>query len=324
MFRWLPVVLLSAALLSGLVPAQARAQAYPTKPVRIIVPYPASGGNDIIARAIGQRLQERLGQPVLVENKPGGGTLIGAEAAARSPADGHTLFVGTIATMSINPSLYKEMPYDPAKDFAPVIHLVNYHMILVTHPSLPAQSVGELVAHAKANPGKVSYASFGNGSTPHLGTELLKTMTGIDMVHIPYKGGAPALQDLLGGQVGMMFIDAPPSIGHIGAGKIRALAVASPQRTSLLPNLPTVGETVPGFGFTSWAGLFTNAGTPPEIVKKLNAEIGAILKLPEMQEQFAKLGADPVGGAPEALGEWMRQETARWGKVVKDSGAKLD
>ncbi|MCC7168492.1 MAG: tripartite tricarboxylate transporter substrate binding protein [Rhodospirillales bacterium] len=316
------VALIAFVAVLGLAPALA--QTYPTKPVRIIVPYPPGGGNDIVARALGQKLTESLGQNVLVENKPGGGTLIGAEAAAKAPPDGYTLFVGTIATMAINPSLYKEMPYHPVKDFAPIIHLVNYHMILVAHPDLPVKSVAELIAHAKANPGKLSYASFGSGSTPHLGTELLKTMTGIDMVHIPYKGGAPAIADLVGGQVPVMFIDTPPALTHIKAGKMRALAVSPAQRTALMPDLPTVGETVPGFGFTSWAGLYATAGTPVEVVTRLNGEINRILKLPDIHEQLSKLGADPVGGTPKDLADWMAAETTKWAKVVKDSGAKLD
>jgi tripartite-type tricarboxylate transporter receptor subunit TctC len=315
-----------AAALFGLVAAAggAAAENYPSGPLHIIVPYPAGGGNDIVARTVGMKLSERLGQAVVIDNKPGGGTLIGAEAAVRAPADGLTLFIGTIATMAINPSMYKDLPYNPTKDFVPIIQLVTNQMILVADPALPVTSVAELIAYAKANPRKLSYASFGNGSTPHLGMELLKTMTGTEMVHIPYKGGAQALTDLLGGHVSVMFIDTPPAMSHIKSGKIRALAVAAPKRLALLPDVPTVGETVPGFAFTSWTGLYTTAGTPPEVTARLNAELSAILKLPDVVAQFATLGVEPVGGSAVDLAEWQRSETGKWAKVVKDSGAKVN
>ena len=236
------VVAALAVLLTGAGARDVYAQGYPSKPIHIIVPYPAGGGNDIVTRVVAQKLADRLSQPVVIDNKPGGSTLIGAEAAVRAPADGYTLFVGTIATMAINPNLYSDLPYNPTKDFLPIIRLVNNHMVLVANPDLPVHSVKELVAYAKANSGKISYASFGNGSTPHLGMELLKTMTGIDMVHIPYKGAAQSLTDLLGGYVSVMFIDTTPALSYIKVGKIRALAVASPKRLPQLPDVPTVGE----------------------------------------------------------------------------------
>lgn len=316
--RWSCLALLAA------LSAPVLAQAWPAKPIKVIVPYPPGGGNDIVVRTLANRLTESLGQPVLVENKPGGGTLIGAEAAAKSPPDGYTIFLGTIATLSINPSLFKQLPYNPAKDFTPVSQIVNYPLVLIANPSVPTTSVKELLALAKAKPGQMSYASFGNGSSPHLGTELLKTMTGVDIVHVPYKGGAPALADLLGGQVAMMFVDLPPALSHIRSGKVRAIAVSPLQRTALMPEVPTVAETVPGFGFSSWAGLLVPAGTPAEIVNRLHAEIARILNLPEVKQQLTGLGAEPVGSTPQQFAELIRSETAKWSRVVKDSGAKVD
>ena len=226
--------------------------------------------------------------------------------------------------MAINPSLYKAMPYDPGRDFVPIITLCNNHMILVAAPDLPVHSVAELVAYAKTHPGQINYASFGNGSTPHLGMELFKAMTGINMVHIPYKGGAQALTDLLGGHVSVMFIDTTPAMAQLKTGKIRALAVASAHRLALLPEVPTVGEALPGFAFTSWTGLYATAGTPPEVVARLNAEVAAILKAPDIAEQFAALGVEPVGGSSAALADWQRTETGKWAKVVKESGVKAE
>ncbi len=313
-----------AVLLTGAGARDVYAQGYPSKPIHIIVPYPAGGGNDIVTRVVAQKLADRLSQPVVIDNKPGGSTLIGAEAAVRAPADGYTLFVGTIATMAINPNLYSDLPYNPTKDFLPIIRLVNNHMVLAANPDLPVHSVKELVAYAKANSGKIPYASFGNGSTPHLGMELLKTMTGIDMVHIPYKGAAQSLTDLLGGYVSVMFIDTTPALSYIKADKIRPLAVASPKRLAQLPDVPTVDESVPGFAFTSWTGLYTNAGTPLEVVTKLNAELTEILKAPDVVEQFNTLGVELVGGSAAALGEWQQSETEKWAKVIKDAGVKLN
>lgn len=325
MKRFAQVVLISfVAVLTGM-SAGAWSQGYPNKPIRIIIPYPPGGGNDIVVRAIGQKLSENLGQSVVVENKPGGGTLIGAEAAAKSPPDGYTIFLGTIATLAINPSLYRQMPYDPIRDFAPVTQIANYPMVLVTNPTLSANSVADLLAIARARPGKLVYASFGNGSTPHLGMELLKTMAGVDLVHVPYKGAAPALADLLGGQVSVMFNDFMTTGSQIKAGRLKALAVSPQQRTQLMPDLPTVAESgVPGYGFTSWAGLLVPAATPAEIVNRLHAEIVRVVNQPDVARQLSALGADPAVSTPQQFAEFIRSETAKWAKVVKDSGAKID
>lgn len=302
--------------------AGAFAQGYPAKPIRVIIPYPPGGGNDIVVRSIGQKLAERLGQSVLVENKPGGGTLIGAEAAAKSAPDGYSLFLGTIATMSINPSLYRVLPYDPVKDFAPITQLVNYSMLLVVNPSVPANSVAELLALAKTR--QLSYASFGNGSTSHLGMELLKAMTGVQLLHVPYKGSLPALTDVMGGQVPVMFVDLPPSLSQIKSGRVRALGVSSLQRSTLMPEVPTVAETVPSFSYASWAGLLAPAGTPAPIIARLHDEIVHVLSQPDIKAQLSGLGAEPVGSTPQEFAALIRSEIAKWAKVVKVSGAKLD
>ena len=302
--------------------AGAFAQGYPAKPIRVIIPYPPGGGNDIVVRSIGQKLAERLGQSVLVENKPGGGTLIGAEAAAKSAPDGYSLFLGTIATMSINPSLYRTLPYDPVKDFAPITQLVNYSMLLIVNPSVPANSVAELLALAKTR--QLSYASFGNGSTSHLGMELLKAMTGVQLLHVPYKGSLPALTDVMGGQVPVMFVDLPPSLSQIKSGRVRALGVSSLQRSTLMPEVPTVAETVPGFSYASWAGLFAPTATPAAIIARLHDEIVHVLNQPDIKAQLSGLGAEPVGSTPQEFATLIRSEIAKWAKVVKVSGAKLD
>jgi len=300
------------------------AQNYPTKPIKVIVPYPPGGGTDISTRIIANKLSERLGQPIVIENKPGGSTLIGAEAAAKSQPDGYTLFLGTIATMSINPSLFKQLPYNPVADFTPVSQTFSYPLVLIVNPSVPVTSVRELLALAKAKPGKISYASFGNGSSSHLGSELLKMMAGVDIVHVPYKGSAPAIADVVGGQIEMMFVDPPPAVKHIEAGRIKGIAVSSPQRTMLLPEMPTVAETVPDFGFTSWGGLLAPAGTPIEIVSRLQSEIAHVLNYPDVKQQFSLLGIEPVSSTTKQFAELIRLETAKWSKVVTKSGARLD
>lgn len=300
------------------------AQGYPVKPVKVIVPYPPGGGTDASTRIIAKKLSESLGQPVVIENKPGAGTLIGAEVAAKSAPDGYTLFLGSIATMSINTSLYNKLPYDPLKDFTPLSQTFSYPLVLVTNPSVAATSVKELLALAKAKPGQMNYASFGNGSSSHLGTELLKSMAGVDIVHITYKGSAPAIMDVMGGKVEMMFVDPPAAVAHIASGRIKGMAVSSAHRSPLLPEMPAVSDVVPGFGFTSWGGLLVPAGTPADIVDRLQLEIVRILKLPDVQQQFAHLGIEPTGSTSQQFAELIASETAKWAEVVKASGAKLD
>ena len=301
------------------------AQAYPTKPIRIVVPFPAGGTTDVLARAAAQKLAETLGQPAVVDNRPGAGGNIGAELVAKSAPDGYTLLMGTVGTHAINPGLYPKLPYDHVKDFAPVILVAGVPNVLVINPALPVNSVPELIAYAKANPGKLNFASSGNGTSIHLSAELFKTMAGVQMTHVPYKGSAPALQDLVGGQVQLMFDNLPSSLALIKGGKLKALAVTSATRAAALPDVPTLAESgLPGFEASSWFGLLAPAGTPPLVIGKLNGEIAKWLATPEAKERLLTQGAIAAGGTPEDFARFIAAETAKWQKVVKDSGAKVD
>jgi tripartite-type tricarboxylate transporter receptor subunit TctC len=308
-----------------LVTALSSAQTYPTKPIRLVVPFPPGGATDILARDVAQKLTEAWGQSVIVDNRPGAGGNIGSELVAKSAPDGYTLEMGTVGTHAINASLYAKMPYDHVKDFTPVILVAGVPNVLVVTPSLPVNSVAELIAYAKANPGKLNFASSGNGTSIHLSGELFKVMAGVQMTHIPYKGSAPALQDLIAGQVQLMFDNLPPSLPQIKAGKLRALAVTSLARAPALPDVPTLAESgLPGFEASSWFGILAPAGTPAPIVAKLNAEVAKWLATPEAKEKLLKQGANPAGGTPEDFAKHIAAETAKWAKVVKDSGAKID
>jgi tripartite-type tricarboxylate transporter receptor subunit TctC len=305
--------------------AGASAQAYPTKPIRLVVPFPAGGTTDILAREVAQRITEAWGQAVVVDNRPGAGGNIGSELVAKSLPDGYTLLMGTVGTHAINPSLYAKMPYDQVKDFAPVILVAGVPNVLVVNPSLPVSSLQDLIAYAKANPGKLNFASSGSGTSIHLSGELFKVMTGADMTHVPYKGSAPALRDLMGGQVQLMFDNLPSSLALIKAGKLKALAVTSTTRAAALPDVPTVAEAgLPGFEASSWFGVLAPAGTPPAIVAKLNGEIAKWLATPEAKEKLLSQGATAAGGSPEDFARHIAVETAKWQKVVKASGAKAD
>ena len=298
---------------------------YPSKPIRIVVPFPAGGTTDILARAVAQKLTDTLGQTVVVDNRPGAAGNIGAELVAKSPPDGYTLLMGTVGTHAINASLYAKMPYDHVRDFAPVILVAGVPNVLVVNPSVPANNVQELIAYIKANPGKVNFASSGSGTSIHLAGELFKTMTGLSMTHVPYKGSAPAVTDLLGGQVQLMFDNLPSALPHIRAGKLRALAVTSAQRASALPDVPTVAEAgLPGFEASSWFGLLAPAGTPKDVVAKLNAEVAKWLASPEAREKLAAQGAIAAGQSPDDFSRHIAAETTKWQKVVKESGAKVD
>ncbi len=317
--RWIVGALL-VLLASG-----AWAQAYPTKPIRLVVPFPPGGATDILARNVAQKLTEAWGQQVIVDNRPGAGGNIGSELVAKSAPDGYTLEMGTVGTHAINASLYAKMPYDHVKDFVPVILVAGVPNVLVVNPSVPVNSVAELISYAKANPGKLNFASSGNGTSIHLSGELFKVMAGVQITHIPYKGSAPAMQDLLGGQVQLMFDNLPPSLPQIKAGKLKALAVTSATRAAALPDVPTMAEAgLPGFEASSWFGVLAPAGTPPAIVAKLNAEIGKWLASPEAKEKLLALGANAAGGTPEDFAKHIQAETAKWAKVVKESGAKVD
>jgi tripartite-type tricarboxylate transporter receptor subunit TctC len=303
----------------------ASAQPYPNKPIRLVVPFPAAGTTDILAREVGQRLTETLGQPVVIDNRPGAAGNLGTEIVAKSPADGYTLLMCTVSTHAINPGLYSKLNFDHIKDFAPVILVARVPNVLEVNPGVPVNTVADLIKLAKEKPGQLNFASSGSGTSIHLSGELFKTMTGVDMVHVPYKGSAPALADLIGGQVQLMFDNLPSSLQMIKAGKLRAVAVTSADRAPALPNVPTIAESgVPGFEATSWFGVVAPAGTPPEIVNRLNAEIDKWLKSPEAKEKLLAQGAAAAGGTPEQFAAYIRSETDKWAKVIKASGAKVD
>lgn len=317
------VAALCAAATIGLLSSTAIAQTYPVKPVRFIAPYAVGGGVDIVSRLIAARLSESLGQQVVVDNRPGAGAIIGSEVLAKSAPDGHTIMMANIAH-GANPALHSKLPYDTMKDFASVTLVALLPSILVVHPSLPVKSTRDLLAFARSRPGQLNYGSAGLGSANHLTMEMFKSATGLAAVHIAYKGGGPALTDLLGGQIPMMFITIPPAIPHVRAGKLRALAVSSAKRAAILPDVPTVAETgVPGFEVYEWQGVVAPAGTPKEVVAKLNVEINRVLALPDVREKIAGLGADIVGSTPEQLTDHIKAEIARWTKVLKSSG-RLD
>jgi len=318
--------LLFFALALTLACAGASAQSYPTKPIRLVVPYPPGGPLDIIARAIGQKLTEAWHQPVVGDNRAGAGGNIGADLVAKSPADGYTLLMGAVATHAINPALYSKIPYDAIKDFAPVALVAQVPNILVVNPAVPAKSVRELIALARAKPGYLNFGSGSTGSTGHLAGELFNTMAGVQMVHIPYKGAAPAMADLLAGQVQLMFDNLANALPNVKAGRLRALAVTTLARSPAMPDLPTIAESgLPGFDLTTWFGLMVPAGTPPEIVARLNAEIVRALNAKDMRERLQKMGAEPLANnTPEHFAAFIRTEAAKYAKVVKDSGAKVD
>ena len=309
----------------ALVTLGAQAQTYPGKPIRLVCPFPPGGAVDIASRAVAQALTQQLGQPVTVDNRPGAGGNIGAEIAAKSPADGYTLLMATSNILAINPVLYSKIPFDSLKDFAPVSIVVEVSNVLVLHPSVPANSVPEVIALAKQQPGRLTYASSGNGTSMHLAGELFKSMAGVDLVHIPYKGAAASTVDLLAGRVNMVFDSLPPALPNIKAGKVRALAVTGAKRSQFLPDLPTIAEAaLPGYETAIWFGIVAPAGTPPEIVARLNAELVKAAASTEFRERLARHGFDVVSSTPEQMAESVRSEMAKWGKVVKALGMRVD
>ena len=312
-----------AAMLAG-ASAFASAQAYPTKPIRLIVPYPAGGGSDLLARPLAQSLTETFGQQVIVENRGGAGGNLGMELVAESPPDGYTLVLGLTAQYAVNPSLYPKLPYDPVKDFAPVALLVRNPYVLSVHPSMPVRSAKELIALAKTRAGQLAYSSAGNGSGAHLCGEMMKTMAGIKVVHVPYKGAAPAMTDLISGQVQYSFLAWRSSRPHIMSGRLRALAVSTANRAASLPDLPAMSETLPGYDLPVWYGVAAPAGTPKEIIARLNAEILRTLATPDSRKRMEMDAAEPIGGTPEQFGDYIRSEIVKYAKIVKESGAKID
>ena len=319
-WRWLGMAtalcVASSALAQG---------AYPSKPVRLIVPFPPGGAVDYYARAVQNRLGETLGQPVVIENRAGAGGMIGAELVAKSPPDGYTLLIGNIAALAMNVGLYSKMPYDPVKDLTPIMRTVAVDYAMVVHPSVPAHTVAELVAYAKANPGKLSYGSAGSGSAPHLSMELFKQRAGIDLVHIPFKGGGPMVTDLLGGQIQVVIADQANLMPHVKAGKLRALAVGTLVRSAVYPELPTIAESgYPGFEARAWQGIAGPAGLPPDIVKQLQGAIAKVMAMPEVRARLVEGGLDPIVTTPEEFGDFIRAEIGKWSKVAKDVGARVD
>lgn len=306
------------------VQAQSAAQAYPSKPIRIVVTFTSGGAPDIIARLLGERFTAAWGQPVIIDNKPGSGGNIGADFVAKAAPDGYTMVVGTVGTHSINGALYAKMPYDMVKDFSPVSLLATTPNLLVVNNDVPAKTVQELIDLGKRE-GKMSFASSGSGTSIHVSGELFKSMTGIDMTHIPYKGRASALPDLLGGRVTMMFDNMPSSLPLVREGKLRALGVTSLTRSAAAPDIPTIAESgLPGFEAVSWFAMFAPPGTPKPVVDKIQAEISRILKTPEVAKRLTDIGLEPVGSTPEDLAAYQRSEIVKWAKVVKDSGARAE
>jgi tripartite-type tricarboxylate transporter receptor subunit TctC len=301
----------------------ARAQTYPTRPVRIVVGFPPGGPTDIAARLIGQSLSERLGQQFVIENRPGAGSNIGTEAVVRAPPDGYTLFLAYSAN-AINATLYDKLNFNFIRDIAPVAAINREPLVMLVNPSFPAKTVPEFIAYAKANPGKINFASGGNGTPPHVSGELFKMMTGVNLVHVPYRGGGPALTDLLGGQVQAMFVAISASIEYVRAGNLRPLAVTTASRSVALPDIPTVGDFIPGYEASTWCGIGAPKGTPAEIIDKLNKEINAGLVDPKVKARLANMGSTALPGSPADFGKLIAEETEKWAKVVKLSGAKPD
>jgi tripartite-type tricarboxylate transporter receptor subunit TctC len=301
------------------------AQGFPEKPIRFVVGFTPGGPSDILARALGQKLAERWNQQVVIENRPGAGGNVAAEAVARSAADGYTWLLGNNSILATNHSLYRSLPYDPVKDFAPVSLVAVQPNILVVHPQVPANSVAELIALAKKNPGKLNYASSGAGAAAHLAGELFKTMAGVDLVHVPYKGAQPALTDVIAGQVQVMFATSASVIPFIKAGKLRGLAVTSARRSPSVPDLPTVAEAgVAGFEAITWHGVVVPAATPAPLVERLSREIVSVLGLPDLRERLAALGAEVLAGTPREFADYIAAEIPKWSKVVRDSGARIE
>ena len=322
MIRIRALFLLAVATLA---PALAQAQAWPAKPIRLIIPFAPGGATDVIGRLTAQKLQDALGQQIVVDNRPGANGNIGTEMAVKAPADGYTLVMSYDGTLAINPSAYRKMPFDPQKDLAPIASVGQLPLLLVVHPSVPAKNVAEFVALAKSTPGKINYSGAGYGSAGHLAAELFRGRAGIDIVHVNYKGGGQAVQDLLGGQIQAMMTGLTTVEGHLKAGKLRALAFTSPRRMPGAPDVPTFVESgYPGLVVMSWYGLLAPVGTPAEILRRLNGEVNKLLLLPEVKDRMASLGVEPTGGTAEQFAQTIREDTTRWTKVVNDAGIRID
>jgi len=315
----------SMALTGALIVAMGAhaAERFPSRPIRMVVPYAPGGNTDVLARLIAQRLSQAVGQQVVVDNRPGGNTLIGTGLVANAAGDGYTILLTTL-TFAVVPSLYNKLPFDARRDFTPITLAVTLPNVLVIHPSVPAKSVKELIAHAKANPGKLNYASTGSGTSPHLSMELMKTMAGVDLVHIPYKGGGPAMTDLMGGQVSAQFIGLPVALPHIKSGKLRALGVTSAKRASAAADIPAIAETLKGYELDPWFGILGPGAMPKPLVQQLQREIARLLQAPDMKEHLASLGAEPVGSTPERFASYISSEIAKYAKLVKIAGVRVE
>ena len=316
--------LVRALVLILLLPGAAAAQGYPAKPVRIIVPWAPGGSTDVLARLIGIKMSENWGQPAVVENKPGASGNIGSELVAKAPPDGYTLLLGSVSTHAMNPFLVAHMPFKGVDDFTTIALAAYVTNVLVTHPSVPAKSVPELVALLKAQPGKIAYASAGNGSPNHVAAELFRSLAAVDMLHVPYKGGGPATAAIVGGQVGVLFTGLGNVWDHVKAGKLNLLAVTEDRRSQLLPSLPRVGEALPGYEVAVWYGVWAPAGMPPELTTKLNAEVNRILKLPDIKQRLDLMGAEHVSMPAREAHQLLQREYERWGRIIKASGIKAD
>lgn len=320
-----PILLIASIAMAGIFPAAAQAQTYPAKSIRMIVPFPAGGATDIVARLIAQKLGDAVGQQVIVDNRGGAAGTIGSDLAAKAPPDGYTILIGTSSTHAIAQSLYAKLPYDSVKDFTPVVGIATATIVLSAHPSVPAKTVKELIALAKARPDALSFASSGSGGVSHLVGEMFKAQAGVQMLHVPYKGDAPALADLVGGQVSLEFGTALSFLPYIESGRLKALAVTSQKRSQVMPNVPTVAESgLKGFEALQWFGVFAPAGTRADVVTRLNGEIVKILHTADMRERLNKLASEVMANSPQEFAAFQKGEIAKWAKVVKDSGARID
>jgi len=319
--RWMSALAVAAALVA---PGEAPAQGYPTKSIRLVAPSTPGDAPDVIARLVAERLSAALGQQVVVENRPGAGGVVGSEIVAKSAPDGYTLIMGNAGSHGINAAVYSKLPYDILKDFAPVSQIAVAPNIFVVNPGLPVTTIPEFIAYAKARPGQLSYASGGNGSSSHMSMELLKSMAGIDVVHVPYKGSTPALTDVISGQDAVMSVNMPPAVPHVKSGRLRALAVTTRSRTPSMPDLPTVAESLPGYETVAWFGVLAPAGTPKDVVNRLSMEIAKIARSPDMRERLEGMGAEPVGSTPEEFGAVMARDIAKWTALAKSVGIKID
>ena len=315
---------LSCSFVLAFALAAAQAQSFPTKPVRIVIGFPPGGGIDIVARILSPKLTESFGQQVIVDNRAGTNGIIAADLVAKAPPDGYTIYLGTTGNLSVNPNLYATLPFNIERDFAPLTQTSSVPFLLYVNPNVPAKTLGDLVAHARANPGKVHFYSSGNGGLPHLAGELMNTVAGIKTVHVPYKGSSPGLNDLIGGQVQFGFDAVAIGLPHVKSGRLRALATTGKQRLSFLPEVPSASETLAGFEVVNWYGMVVPAGTPRDVIARLHTEIVKAMNIPEIHEKLVAQGTDPVGSAPEEFGAFMKSETIKWGRVIKTANIRAD